>query len=53
MTLADGSVHTLRLDDATGNLLLSRFAPEEAQRLVEAIARALADPRDGPLCRTR
>jgi hypothetical protein len=53
ITLADGSAHTLRLDGAIGNLLLSRFAPEEAQRLVQAIARSLQDPQEGPLCHPR
>jgi hypothetical protein len=51
VTLADGKTRTVRLDAATGNLLLARFSPEEAQRLVEAIARSVENPQDGPLCR--
>ena len=51
VTLADGTARTVRLDGATGNLLLARFTPEEAQRLVEAIARSVENPVDGPLCR--
>jgi len=51
ITLADGRACTVRLDGATGNLLLQHFAPEQAQQLVQAIARSLDAPLDGPLCR--
>jgi hypothetical protein len=50
VTLADGRPRTVRLDGATGNLLLRHFTPQEAQRLVQAIARSLEAPVDGPLC---
>ena len=53
VSLADGSLRTVELDAAIGNLLLARFTPGEAQRLVEAIARSLEIPGDGPLCRKR
>ena len=50
VSLPDGSLRTLRLDAATGNLLLERFTPEEAQQLVESIVRALDTADNGPLC---
>lgn len=53
VSLSDGSLRTVELDAATGNLLLARFAPAEAQQLVEAIARSLDNPDVGPLCRKR
>jgi hypothetical protein len=49
--LLECKTRTVRLDAATGNLPLERFSPEEAQRLVEAIARSVENPQDGPLCR--
>lgn len=51
VTLADGSLRSVRLDGATGNLLLQHFSPEQAQALVQAIARSVLNPVDGPLCR--
>ena len=53
VSLSDGNLRTVELDAATGNLLLARFTPGEAQQLVEAIARSLEVPGDGPLCRKR
>ncbi|MGE5318677.1 MAG: hypothetical protein ACM3KD_00720 [Hyphomicrobiaceae bacterium] len=50
VSLSDGSLRTLQLDAATGNLLLERFTPEEAQQLVESIARSLENTAAGPLC---
>ena len=51
VTLANGSLHTVRLDADTGNRLLAAFSPEEAQQLVQAIVHSLENPVDGPLCR--
>ena len=51
VTLADGSVQTVRLDAATANRLLGAFTPAEAQALVQAIVDSLEDPRQGPLCK--
>lgn len=51
IALADGSERTVRLDGATGNLLLQHFTPQEAQQLVQAIARSLEQPIDAPPCR--
>lgn len=53
VSLSDGSLRTVELDAATGNLLLARFTAEEAQQLVEAIARSIENPEQGPLCRKR
>jgi len=50
--LADGRLHTVRLDPETANRLLAAFTPEEAQALVQSIVRSLEDPFEGPLCRT-
>jgi len=52
VTLGDGLLHTVRLDAVTANRLLGCFTPAEAQQLVEAIARSLENPLDGPLCKT-
>ncbi len=51
VTLADGTLRTVRLDADTANLLLGAFTPAEAQQLVQAIVRSLEDPATGPLCR--
>ncbi|MBI3523897.1 MAG: hypothetical protein HY066_05110 [Betaproteobacteria bacterium] len=50
VTLSDGLTHTVRLDADNANRLLANFTPAEAQQLVEAIARSLENPLDGPLC---
>lgn len=52
VTLSDGRMRTVRLDAVTANRLLGSFTPAEAQQLVEAIARSLENPLDGPMCKT-
>lgn len=52
VTLGNGTVRTLKLDADTANLLLSRFTPEEAQAVAQAIITSLETSTDGPLCRS-
>lgn len=51
VTLPDGSDAQVRLPPEVARPLLERYTVEEAHALVSAIARSLADPQDGPLCR--
>jgi hypothetical protein len=51
VTLADGSLTTVRLAPDIANKLLAAFTPEDAQALVQAIVRNLEDPATGPLCK--
>lgn len=51
VTLADGRTCMVKLDPDMANQLLSAFTLEEVQALVQAIARSVANPDDGPICR--
>lgn len=51
VTLDDGRPCMIKLDPDLANQLLSAFTLEEVQTLVQAIARSLANPDDGPICR--
>jgi hypothetical protein len=41
----------IRLEPGLANRLLSAFTLEEMQTLVQAIARNLENPEDGPVCK--
>lgn len=51
VTLDDGRPCMIKLDPDLANQLLSAFTLEEVQTLVQAIARSVANPDDGPICR--
>lgn len=51
VTLSDGQEAEVRLPPGVARTLLERYRIDEAHELVSAIARSLADPQDGPLCR--
>ncbi len=49
--LEDGRPCMIKLDPGIANQLLAAFTLEEVQALVQAIARSVANPGDGPICR--
>jgi hypothetical protein len=51
VTLSDGSACMIKLEPALANRLLAAFTLEEIQELVNAIARSVENPSDGPLCK--
>lgn len=51
VTLADGRSCLVRLPADYGQRLCQHFSPREIHDIVTAIARELADPISGPLCR--
>jgi hypothetical protein len=51
VTLPDGRECLVRLPAAFGRRLCEHFTPQEIHDLVSAIAREIADPVSGPLCR--
>lgn len=51
VTLQNGQPCMIRLEPALANRLLSAFTLEEMQTLVQAIARNLENPDDGPVCK--
>jgi len=51
VTLADGSVRTIRLDPDLANRLLQAFTVEEIHDLVTAVAKSLAGPEEPRLCK--
>ena len=48
--LQDGRACMVRLEPALANQLLAAFSLDEAQALVQAIARSVENPDDGPVC---
>lgn len=50
VTLADGTVRTIRLDPDLANRLLQTFSVEEIHDLVTAVAKSLAAPEEPRLC---
>ena len=51
VTLQSGQPCMIRLEPKLANRLLSAFTLEEMQTLVQAIARNLENPDDGPVCK--
>jgi hypothetical protein len=51
VTLADGSVRTIRLEPDLANRLLQAFSVEEIHDLVTAVAKGLAGPEEPRLCK--
>lgn len=51
VTLQDGQPCMIRLEPKLANRLLAAFTLEEMQTLVQAIARNLENPDDGPVCK--
>jgi response regulator RpfG family c-di-GMP phosphodiesterase len=51
VTLPDGNARLVRLPADYGQRLCQHFSPQEIHDIVSAIARELADPVSGPLCR--
>lgn len=51
VTLQNGQSCMIRLEPKLANRLLSAFTLEEMQTLVQAIARNLENPDDGPVCK--
>lgn len=51
VTLADGRPCMIKLEPAMANRLLAAFTLEEMQELVNAIARSIENPGDGPICK--
>jgi len=51
VTLQNGQPCMIRLEPKLANRLLSAFTLEEMQTLVQAIARNLENPDDGPVCK--
>lgn len=51
VTLQNGQPCMIRLEPELANRLLSAFTLEEMQTLVQAIARNLENPDDGPVCK--
>lgn len=51
ITRADGNTCVVRLPPDVARPLLEHFTAEQAHDLVQAIARSLEQPVDGPLCR--
>lgn len=51
VTLDDGRPCMIKLDPDMANQLFSAFTLEEVQTLIQAIARSVANPDDGPICR--
>lgn len=51
VTLPDGQVRQVRLSGALGRRLLEHFDIDEINELAAAIARDIAHPVSGPLCR--
>jgi len=52
VTLSDGRPCMIRLEPEMANRLLASFSLDEVQALVNAIARSVESPSDGPLCHT-
>lgn len=52
VTLADGRPCVVRLPAAIARRLFEHFAADEIHELVAAVAQSVANPVDGPLCRT-
>lgn len=53
VTLPDGRACLVRLPAEYGRRLIEHFRFDEIEELVRLIARDVADPSDGPLCRER
>ncbi len=51
VTLSDGSPCMIKLEPSLANRLLAAFTLEEMQELVNAIARSVENPENGPLCK--
>lgn len=51
VTLRDGRPCMIRLEPALANQLLAAFSLDEVQVLVQAIARSVENPDDGPVCK--
>lgn len=51
VTLSDGRPCMVKLEPALANRLLAAFTLEEMQELVNAIARSVENPGNGPLCK--
>lgn len=51
VTLRDGRPCMIRLEPALANPLLAAFSLDEIQALVQAIARSVENPDDGPVCK--
>lgn len=51
VTLQNGQPCMIRLEPRLANRLLAAFSLEEMQALVQAIARNLENPDDGPVCK--
>lgn len=49
--LPDGRPCMIKLEPALANRLLAAFSLEEMQELVNAIARSVENPSDGPVCK--
>lgn len=52
VTLSDGRPCMIKLEPALANRLLAAFTLGEMQELVNAIARSVENPSDGPLCKS-
>lgn len=51
VTLGDGRSCMVRLEPELANRLLAAFSLDEVQGLVQAIARSVENPDDGPVCK--
>ncbi|MBU0594406.1 MAG: hypothetical protein KKH74_11805 [Gammaproteobacteria bacterium] len=51
VTLSDGRPCMIKLEPALANRLLTAFTLEEMQELVNAIAKSVENPSDGPVCK--
>jgi hypothetical protein len=51
VTLADGTVRTLRIPPPLARRLLEHFTSDEIHEIATAIAQSLENPVDGPICR--
>jgi hypothetical protein len=51
VTLEDGTTRDLCIPPVIARRLLAHFTPDEVHEIATAIARSVANPVDGPLCR--
>lgn len=51
VTLADGTIRTLRIPPPIARRLLEHFTSAEIHEIVTAIAQGVENPVDGPICR--
>jgi hypothetical protein len=51
VTLANGTVLTLRIPPPIARRLLEHFTSDEIQEIATAIAQSVVNPVDGPICR--